>query len=289
MKKIWIITFCFFLFLSFCTIPMIQKKNTLRTNVTLEDVTGFTNQTIYLMDLNHYMVEVDVFLNPTDSGYPIESIFTYLKEDNKNMNASFRGYIPSDVVLLNYEVVDSILFLDFNEKFLDMKDSNKIAGLVHSFLNIKDILKVSIQVNEKNIDDYPEYFDKNFPINKTNQFYNRKDISKVVIYYIDHFDQDYYLPVTKYINDGREKIEVIIDELKNDIPDTLISYLSETTNLINYDFEKDVLILNFDSSIQNDKKEEIYHMIASSVFCNYDVNSVVFQVNSKIDEILSNS
>ena len=65
MKKIWIISFCFFLFLSFCTIPMIQNKNTLRTNVVLEDVTGFTNQMVYLMDQNQYMVEVDIFLNRT--------------------------------------------------------------------------------------------------------------------------------------------------------------------------------------------------------------------------------
>ena len=66
----------------------------------------------------------------------------------------------------------------------------------------------------KPIEGYNEVLNKNIGINNEFLFNSRYDISRVVIYYVDKIDnKTYFVPVTKYLNDTREKIEIIIDEL----------------------------------------------------------------------------
>ena len=96
-------------------------------------------------------------------------------------------------------------------------------------------------------------------------------------------NENYYVPVTKYLNDKREKIEIIVDELKK-TENNLVSYLNENTKLINYREEANVLFLNFNEYLLDENKEiskEILNTIAYSVFDNYDVNVVYFETNSK--------
>ena len=62
-----------------------------------------------------------------------------------------------------------------------------------------------------------------------------KDITDVTIYYINQIsDNYYYVPVTKYVNDSRDKASIIIDELsKNfDFNKNLMSFLNEGTQLV---------------------------------------------------------
>ena len=287
LKKIFIIFIFSFLFICIYIIPMIQEKQTLRANVFLEEVTGITNQTIYLQDKNGYLVEVDVFLDPSEEGYPIKSIFSYLKTSNTEMDASFHGYIPDSISLLDFEVIDSVLYLNFSHEFLEVADLDlMISGIVHSYFDIKDLRGISIKVDGNSLDGYPMVFDKDYVINAEESFIHRKDIEKVVVYYIDSFDKDYYLPVTKYLNDKREKIEIIVEELKSHVPNHLVSYLSEKTKLIDYSFENNMMILNLNFQ-DFDKKEEIYQMLAKSVASNYDVSGIVIKDKGKIDKIIS--
>ena len=119
---------------------------------------------------------------------------------------------------------------------------------------------------------------------------NRRDIQKVVIYYIDEIDNDkYFVPITKYMDDNREKINIVIDDLSSSYiyEPNLVSYLNQNTELINYEIDSDTMILNFNTSIfMSDKEilEEVVYSISYSVFDNYDVEEVIFQVNN--EEIL---
>ena len=95
----------------------------------------------------------------------------------------------------------------------------------------------------------------------------------------------YYVPVTKYLNDKREKVEIIIDELKNNNSSSnLISYLNNNLELIDHKEESDVLFLNFNDYLI-DKNDEVtkntLNSIAYSVLENYDVNMVMFEVDNK--------
>ena len=99
----------------------------------------------------------------------------------------------------------------------------------------------------------------------------------------------YYIPVTKYTNTEKEKVEIIIDELKSSSTynTNLISYINEETKLINYELLDKSLILNFNEQILSDINssniiEEVTYAINLSVQENYDINNVSYSVNDNI-------
>ena len=100
---------------------------------------------------------------------------------------------------------------------------------------------------------------------------------------------DYLTPVTKYVNDSREKVEIIIDELSENVPDNLIGYLSDKVELLDYQEENDMMILNFSENFKTNSNlinQKTMNLISQSIFDNYDLEMVLFQENSqKIDFI----
>ena len=129
--------------------------------------------------------------------------------------------------------------------------------------------------------------DKKIGINNNYLLTSRKNISKVVIYYLEDIaDTLYYVPVTKYLNDDRDKIKIIIEELTTSYiyEPNLMSFLDSKVELLNYYEENDVLFLNFNDYLYNNSDkvlEEVLYSIAYSVFDNYNVNMVMFEVNDK--------
>ena len=153
-----------------------------------------------------------------------------------------------------------------------------ISGITYSLLELSNIEKISILIDNK-----PVYInlDKSIGINNEYLYTNRNKLTKVTIYYLDN--DNYYVPVTKYLNNDKEKIEIIIDELKS-TNKNLISYLNEKTKLIDYKEESNVLFLNFNEYLEDPNKEvteKVLNEIAYSVFDSYNVNMIMFEVNSK--------
>ena len=112
-----------------------------------------------------------------------------------------------------------------------------------------------------------------------------KMITEIIDINID--DNTYYVPITKYVNDKREKVKIIIDELSSNyiFEPNLISLLDKNIELISYEIKNDSMILNFNNSIFMDKDsilEEVVYSISYSVFSSYDnVQEVVFKVGEK--------
>ena len=71
-----------------------------------------------------------------------------------------------------------------------------------------------------------------------------------------------------------------------------MSFLNSKTKLLDYKEENDVLFLNFNEYLfdNNDKVlEEVIYAIGYSVFDNYDVSMVMFEVNGQeVDYITRN-
>lgn len=290
LNKLYFITIICFLILGIATIPTIKKENTLRTNLEIEDIAGIKTNRIYLLNKNNYLTKVDIFLDKGTKKETIERIFNYLKENNLKMDSSFKGYIPKECEILEMRIDEKTVYLNVSK---DIKSSDidiTIPGLVHSILEIEGIDYVSLEVENEYLEDYTKALDKTLPINTEYNFTNRNNINKVVIYYNDKIEgEDYYIPVTKYINDDREKIEIIVDELKNSIPTNLISYLSDKVELLDYSDENNILVLNFNKYLEDDKKETTYQTIAYSVFDNYDIGSVMLKIDGKVDKIINNN
>ena len=222
----------------------------------------------------------------------IESIIKYLTITNNKTPVGLKSYIPKDTKLLNYKLENNTLIIDLSKEFLSTANKQLvITGLVYSLLEIKDIDNIKIQVEGKPLEGYNEVLNKSIGINNEFLFNSRYDINRVVIYYVDKIDnKTYFVPVTKYLNDTREKIEIIIDELKEN-NNNLISYLNDNTKLINYREEGNVLYLNFNEYLVDSNEavsKDIMKTIAYSVFDNYNVNVVCFETNSKRVDMITN-
>ncbi|MBR5370120.1 MAG: GerMN domain-containing protein [Bacilli bacterium] len=279
LRKIFITTLSMLIILTIYTIPTTQKPNVLRTNLEIEDITNLSTDKIYLLNKNNYLVKTDVFI---DSNKKIEKIIEYLTINNNKIPSNLNGYIPKNTKLLNYNIESNSLLLNFSKEFKNsINEEIMITGIVYSLLELTDIKDVSIQVENNFYKDYIN-LNKDIGINKNIMYTNRKEINKVVVYYLDEED-NYYVPVTNYINDNREKIEIIIDSLK-ETKKGLISYISDNTKLLNYQEDNNLLILNFSKELKNkntNSEDKILNTISYSVFDNYDVNMVLFQIEGE--------
>ena len=290
-KKIFNTTITMFIILTIFTLKTTSNSNVLRTNVEIDDITNLTTNNIYLLNKNNLLVKTKVFIN-NKKNKEIESIIKYLTITNNKTPVGLKTYIPKNTKILNYKLENNTLIIDLSKEFLSTANKQLvITGLVYSLLEIKDIDNIMLQVEGKPIEGYNEVLNKNIGINNEFLFNSRYDISRVVIYYVDKIDnKTYFVPVTKYLNDTREKIEIIIDELKEN-NNNLISYLNDNAKLINYREEGNVLYLNFNEYLidSNDEvSKDIMKTIAYSVFDNYNVNVVCFETNSKRIDMITN-
>lgn len=279
LRKIFITTLSMLIILTIYTIPTTQKPNVLRTNLEIEDITNLSTDKIYLLNKDNYLVKIDVFI---DNNKKIEKIIEYLTINNNKIPSNLNGYIPKNTKLLNYNIESNSLLLNFSKEFKNSSTEEiMISGIVYSLLELPDIKEVSFQVEGNFYKDYSN-LNKDIGINKNVMYTSRNDISKVVVYYLDNTD-NYYVPITNYLNDKREKIEIIIDSLK-ETRKGLISYINDNTKLLNYNEENNLFILNFSKELKNKNttsEEKILNTISYSVFDNYDVNMVLFQIEGE--------
>ena len=281
-RKIFITTLSMLIILTVYTIPTIQKPNVLRTNLEIEDITNLSTDKIYLLNKDNYLVKTDVFIDTNKLENKIKRIIEYITINNNKIPSNLNGYIPKDTKLLGLNIESNSLLLNFSKEFTNSNNEEiMITGIVYSLLEIPDIKEVSFQVEDKFYKDYTN-LNKDIGINKNIMYNSRTNINKVVTYYLDNED-NYYVPITNYLNDKREKIEIIIDELK-ETKKGLISYLNENTKLLDYKEDNNLLILNFSKEIKNENKaseDKILNTISYSVFDNYDVNMVMFQIEGE--------
>ena len=255
LKKLFNTTVTMFIILTILTINKTSNTNTLRTNL------------------------------------QIENIIKYLTISNNKTPSGLKAYLPKNIKLINYFIGNNTLTVNLSKEFMNTNNLDlQVTGLVYSLLELNDIDNIKIQVEGKQLDNYNKLLNRNLGINNKYLFNNRYDISKVTVYYIDKIgNKEYYVPVTKYVNDTRNKVEIIVDELKLS-DNNLISYLNDNVKLLNYREEANVLFLNFNNYLLDQNKKiynEILNTIAYSIFDNYDVNVVCFEINSKRVDLIT--
>lgn len=284
-NKIFRTTLILFIIITIYTIINTSSVKTLRTNVEIEHNEYKDKQSLYLLSKDNYLVKTEIVLENENIEDKVIKIIDFLKED-KNIINDLQGYIPKNLKVKNILYENNNLEINFSSEFEKIKDKDlTITGIIYSLLEIEGISKVKLLVEGKNIKGYEDLLDKKIGINKQHLINSRSNINKVTIYYYDEVNKNEYLtPVTKYINDNREKIEIIIEELTSNIPNNLISYLPDNIKLNDFYEENDMMILNFNNIFSNNNKkinEKVNSLIIESVFENYDVNMVLLQENGK--------
>ena len=297
LRKIFITTMSVFIIMTIYLIPLTEK--TLETNLEFEYVTDLANSSIYLLDKNNYLVKTKVLLDNELQEDNIKSIINNLTVNNNNkFPDSLSGIIPKNTKLNNIIIENDLLTLDFSKEFLNIKkglEEKLIESIVYSLTEIEDITKINITVESKKLEYYPNTNKKlsspltrEIGINKEYTYNTLKDITKVVIYYGEEIENEfYYVPVTKYINNtnNKDKIDIIVEELTTNYiyEENLKSILNENTELINKEIIDDnLLILDFNNILfdsNSEIKEEVLYTLSYSVFENYDFNTINFKVN----------
>lgn len=300
-RKIFLTTLTLFILLTVFTITNYNNDNdnVLRTNLEIEDIAGLKTNVIYLLNDEGLLVQDRVLLDGSSVEEKIEKLLINLIEGSTCSFADgLSKVIPKGTIIKNVMVGNKYVTIDFSKELLNVsedKEKSMITAIVYSVMDLDDFLGVSILVEGKSLEEYPnskekinKILDKSIGINKNYDITSFNNINKVVIYYLENINDNlYYVPVTKYVNDDREKVNIIVEELASSYiyESNLMSFLNSNVSLIEYEEKDNIMSLNFNDYLfdGNDKVlEEVLYSIAYSVFDNYDVSMVSFEVNGEI-------
>lgn len=265
--------------------------------------TSLNKGVIYMLDNNNYLSRLDVTYESTDNESIIKEIIDILtvKKDKQNVREGFSPLIPENTKLLSVEINGDNVALDFSKNFLDVEENIEekvVEAIVYSITELDRINSVTIKVDHillqklpHSLKKVPSLINRTFKINKIYELDRPHDITSTTIYFpaISN-DFKYYIPVTKYTNSDKEKIEIIIDELEssNTYNSNIVNYINSETKLINYEMLDKSLLLNFDKNIFGDIEskniiEEVVYSINLSVKDSYEsLDSVMYYVDDSI-------
>lgn len=281
-----------------CIIP--DKKYETDVKQKLEYVDEYLNkENIYLLDRNNYLARTSVVIDNEDIELKAKELLTILikgsTEENK-VPSGFRGIIPSNTEILSLEYKENIIKVNFNKYLLDVKEKEEekvIEAIVYTLTSLKEVKKIVIYIEGDILSKLPQSkinlpstLDRSFGINKEYEIDSYKDVTKVTIYYLNNYnDNYYYVPVTKYLNDTRDKFEIIIEQLANS-NNNLISFLNNNVEVIDKKVDNKTLYLNFNEDIFDNKDErkilpEVINSISLTVNDNYNIDEVIFNYKDK--------
>ena len=262
-------------------------------------------KSVYLMDKYNYVSKLKVPIYETDILEMIKEKINYLiinSESKDKMPNGFRGVIPINTKILDLKLDDNILNINFSKEFLNTNKSDEehmIEAIIFTLTEFQEIKGVKINVEGNHLLELPiskkkipEILNRTFGINKIYDFNSLNNLNQTIIYYVNKInDNTYYTPVTKINNDSRDKVTLVIEELKSNIiyQTNLSSYLSEAAILDKYEIEGDRIILLFNDKIfdTNSKNilEEVEYTISMSLMDNLGVKEVVFRVNDQKNDV----
>lgn len=302
-RKIIVATSALFALFLIYLIPNTEKNKDLIVDQNLEYVDlDVTTNSIFLLDDYNYLGKTQVVVNSKSVEDKVKELVEILIRGGVGENRipnGFKSLLPSETKILSVKYEDGIIKIDFSKELLDINkdlEEKMVEAIIYTITSVDDINKVIIYVEGDILTKLPQTginlpstLDRNFGINKTFDFTKTDDISQVTIYYANkHNGEYYYVPVTKYLNDNRDKIKIIIDELSssNTYNTNLLSYLNSNTELLAIEEQADILELTFNSYIFSDVNskdilEEVVYTICLSIKDNYDVNQVVIKSNGE--------
>ncbi len=296
LRKILVTTFAVFILLVMYLLPN-TKSNVLNVETKVEYVDNLETDVVYLLNNDRYLVKCNLLLEGDSALTKAQSMIKSLTiNQNKNLPSGFTGIIPEKTKLLDINLKDKILTLKFSEELLTINtdlEERMIESLVYSLTSLDGVEGITILVNDAPLKTLPnsgktlpEVITRDFGINKVYEFSQKDEIAKVTIYYLLDNDETYYVPVTKYVNDDRDKIQIIIDNLSSNYiyQPNLTSFLDNDAKLLNYEIYDGLMVLEFNEHLFDGERkilEEVLYTISYSVFDNYDVNEVMFQVGEE--------
>ncbi len=300
LRKIGLASAALFAILLIYLMPGNSQKLDINTDLQYTEPSANVSP-IFLMDKNQYVALTKVALSSNqieDKAKELLNVLTVGGADSK-IPSGFTAVIPPDTQILSLKYEKELVKVDFSKDLLDVNEKQEekmVEAIIYSLTSIEDIKKVIIYV-EGEILTYlpkskvilPSTLDRSFGINKQYDFTKTDNINEVTVYYVNEIHNTYYyVPVTKYLNDERDKITIVIDQLTNSFNhnEKLMSFLNDGTKLVSSKVDENKINLEFNSLIFDDITtkevlEEVIYTICLSAMDNYPVNEVIFTVENK--------
>ena len=279
--------------------PDSAKRNAIQKETIYQDVMK-TN--IYIPLDNNYVARTEVISKEKDLIKKIEEIISYLTIDSEKkdyLSDYIIPIIPKNTKILNIDLDNLILKIDFSKELLNIDESlsrKLIESIVFSLTEFKEVDKIMIFVEGIKLNKYPNtnislpnLLDRSIGINMVYDIDDYHSTSLITTYYVaKNNDFYYYVPISKITNNNKEKVEIIIDELKSmPIYETnLMSYLNSNVKLLDYEILENQIKMSFNTYILDDiiKKnilEEVKYSIYLSIKDTYNINSVTYIVDNE--------
>lgn len=263
----------------------------------ITDQTTSSKETIYTLNTDNYVSKGYIYVaNDLSSLEKVKTLIeTMIEKNNKNalLPSYFKPVLPQNTTILSVELEQKIIKINFSSEFLNVTDDQLeqiVEAITYTLTDVNDINGVEIYVEGELLKyvsnmNIPTILTKNIGINKKYEITSNNNINKIVLYFLGK--ENNMIPITKYVNDDREKIEIIIESLANNyiFYENLTSLASFNLNLESYSFDNETLTLVFNSYIYDNYEEHtinecLIDMISYSIFDNYDVSKVVFMENN---------
>lgn len=298
-KKFGLTTFALLILFLIYLMPSNHVYNLDNSNQKLEYVNkNIKKHDIFLLDKNNYVSLTNIEVVSTD----IESLGKELLNDmikgNDKIPSGFVGIIPEDTDILSLSYSNNIIKVNFSKDILEIEkvfEEPMIESIIYTLTSIDQVNSIIIYVDNKILTklpkssiNLPSTLDRKYGINKEYDITKPTSISKATVYYVGQYNNShYYVPVTKYENSEKEKIDIVIDELTNIKYDSnLMSFINEKAKLVAMNIENDTMKLSFDNylfdnSETNKVLEEVKYTIAFSALDNYNIKNVVIYAGNQ--------
>ena len=260
--------------------------------------------TIFLLDSYNMLGRSEVVVSTSEKeienrAKELLSILIQGGNSEDKLPNGFKAILPSDTKVLSLKYENGLIKVNFSADILDIDESMEekmVEAIVYTLTSIGGVEQIIIYVDgdilsklPKTKINLPSTLDRSFGINKEYDITSTKNINMVTVYYINKYnDNYYYVPVSKFVNDDRDKIKIIIDSLSSSpiYNNNLMSFLNYNAKLLSTTQDLDTMSLEFNSYIFSDydnKKvlEEVIYTISLSVEDNYDVSELKFIVNNE--------
>ena len=252
--------------------------------------------TLYTINEDSYVSMTSVFLDGDTLEEKISNVIDIMVVDNnKNflLPSYFKPILPRGTKLISVRLNGDILKIVFSKELLNISSEQAdamIESLLYTLLGFEEVVGVEIYVEDSLLKYVPNTNKKlptilydDYGINKSYSLSSNMDIKKINLYYYTRNNDNYYLiPVTKYVNDNREKLEIIVEELSSFLyQDNLISMLSDSVELVSYDIKDNVISLDFTDSLDSlyNVNDTVIKPLLCSLFSNYTVDRVKISVD----------
>lgn len=275
----------------------IKDTNNIKQSLSYTDV---KTKPIYLIDDNEYVARINVINNEEDPIKLAKNIIESLIIDGNNKDyipEGFSAIIPKKTKINNISLENGLLKIDFSKEILHIEKENSekmLEAIIYSLTEITDIKNIMIFVDGEKLikvpnsnKALPNVLDRSYGINKIYDLTSIKNTSSVTSYYLSKYnDTYYYVPVTKLSNNEKEKVEIIIEELKTApiYQTNLISFLATNAELTEYEILENSINLSFNNYVFDDFDnktilEEVKYSIGLSIQDTYQVSTVTFNVD----------